>query len=80
MSKAGIHLRRVISLHQRKHFNTITDDHSGLQRFVGEGLVADSAGPLVDVEEAAHAVAGAVQIVQPRVPQSCTGKRVQQVS
>lgn len=60
--------------------HTITDDHAGLQRFIGEGLVADAAGPLVDIEEAAHAVARTVKVVQPRIPQSCTGKRIQQVT
>lgn len=68
-------------MHQGKQdFSTVADDHSGFQRFVCEGLVADAAGPLVDVEEAAHAVTGAVQIVQPRIPQSCPGKGVQQVT
>lgn len=60
--------------------HTIADDHSSFQRFVSEGLVADAAGPLVDVEEAAHAVTGAVQVVQPRIPESSTGERVQQVT
>lgn len=60
--------------------HTITDDHAGLQRFVSEGLVADAAGPLVDIEEAAHAVACTVKVVQPRIPQSRTGERIQQVT
>lgn len=60
--------------------HTIADDHAGLQGFISEGLVADAAGPLVDIEEAAHAMARTVKIVQPRIPQSCTGKRIQQVA
>lgn len=62
----------------RRH--TVTDDHSSFQRFVSKGLVADAAGPLVDVEKAAHAVAGAMQVVQARVPQGSAGERVQQVT
>lgn len=60
--------------------HTITDDHAGLQRFISEGLVAYTTGPLVDVEEAAHSVARTVKVVQPRLPQSCTCKRIQKVA
>lgn len=60
--------------------HTIADDHPGLQRLISEGLVADAAGPLVHVEEAADAVARPVQVVQPRVPKGCPGKRIQQVT
>lgn len=64
----------------RGRCHTITDDHPSFQRFVSEGLVADAAGPLVDVEEAAHAVTGAVEVVQPRIPKGGTGEGVQQVT
>ncbi|TNN57533.1 hypothetical protein EYF80_032257 [Liparis tanakae] len=47
--------------------------------FIGEGLVADAARPLVDVEEAAHAVARTVEVVQARLPQSRAGKGIQQL-
>lgn len=59
---------------------TVTEDHSGLQRFIGEGFVADAAGTFVDVEEAADSVAGAVQVIQSGLPQSGARKRVQQVT
>lgn len=59
---------------------TITDDHASLQRLISKGLVADAARPLVDIEEAAHTVARTVKVIQPRIPESCTGKRIQQVT
>lgn len=59
---------------------TITDNHAGLQRFIGEGFVADAAGTLVHVEKAAHAMTCTMKIVQSRLPQSSTGEWVQEVA
>lgn len=64
----------------RADWLTVADDHAGLQRLVGEGLVADATRTLVHVEEAAHAVTRPVQVVQARLPQRRPRKRVQQVA
>lgn len=61
-------------------FCTIADDHSGLQRFVCKGFIADATRTLVHVKETSDAVAGTMKIVQPRVPESSTSKWVQQVT
>lgn len=60
--------------------HTVTDNHASLQRFVSEGFVADAAGPFVDVEEAAHTMTRTVKVVQSCLPQSRTGKRIQEVA
>ena len=67
----------VCHVTRKRKCPTVADDHAGLQRLVGEGLVADAAGPLVHVEEAAHTVPRAVQVVQPRLPQRRPGERIQ---
>lgn len=59
---------------------TVADNHSGLQRLVSEGLVADPTRTLVDVEEAADAVTCPMEVVQTRVPQGGPGERVQEVA
>jgi len=60
--------------------HTVTDDHAGLQRFICKGFVADAAGSLVDIEEAANTVAGTMKVVQSWLPQGRTGKRIQEVA
>lgn len=59
---------------------TIADNHACLQGLVGEGLVGDPTGSLVDIEETSHPVARTMEVVQPRLPQRLAGKRVQQVA
>lgn len=70
-------------LHFMIHYtvdHTIADNHAGLQRFICEGFVADAARPLVNVEETAHPMTCTMEVVQPRLPQGCTGKRIQEVA
>lgn len=69
-----------VYVHVYKSVCTITEDHSSLQRFISEGFVADATGSFVDVEIAADSMAGAVQVIQSRLPQSGPRKRVQQVT
>src|SRR5438067_5844688 len=51
----------------------VGDDHPGLQRFVAAGLRAadgrNALRPFMDGEEAADAVAGAVGVIEARLPQ-----------
>lgn len=61
-------------------FCTITDNHSSLQRFVCKCFVADATWTFMYIKETSYTVAGAMKIVQPRVPESSTSKRVQQVT
>lgn len=43
--------------------HTIADNHAGLKRFISERLVADAAGPLMNIKKAANAVTCTVQVV-----------------
>lgn len=75
-----MHVRESVYVHICVSVPTIADNHACLQGLVGEGLVGDPTGSLVDIEETSHPVARTMKVVQPRVPQRLAGKRVQQVA
>jgi hypothetical protein len=60
---------------------TVAEDLAGLEpRVAGVGAPGHARGPLVHVEEVAHAVPGAVRVVQPHVPQRLAREAVQHVA